>query len=126
MVNTTTTVPASDLSAVTGVTGKVPDDAKSVTNLNTVIVYGSEFNFLQSKGKLMIPKMWLLLDNQSTGSVISNKDMLHNVVECDPAVMHSQGGCDLLTQKGMLGDLECFYSKGGTANIVSLAKISDK
>ena len=125
-VNTTTTVPASDLSAVTGVTGKVPDEAKSVTNLNTVIVDGSEFNFLQSKGKLMIPKMWLLLDNQSTCGVISNKDMLRDVVNCNPAVMHSQGGCDLLKKKGMLGDLECFYFEGGIANIVSLAKISDK
>ena len=107
LINTTTTVPASDLSAVTGVTGKPADDAttKSVTNLNTVVVDRSEFTFLQSSRKSMIPKTWLLLDNQSTCGVISNKDMLCDIVDCDPAVMHSQGGADMLNKKGMLGDI---------------------
>ena len=117
-VNTTTTVLALDLSAVTGVTGKVPDDSKLITNLNTFIVDGSEFNFLQSVRKSMIPSMWLLLHNQSTCGIISNKDMLRDIVDCSPAVM--------LTQKEMLGDIECFYFKEGNANIVSLAKNSEK
>ena len=74
----------------------------------------------------MIPKTWLMLDNQSTCSVISNKDMLKDIVDCEPAMMHSQGGKDMLTQKGMLGKVKCFYFKQGIANILSLAKISVK
>lgn len=74
----------------------------------------------------VIPDTWLLLDSQSTCGVECNRNLLKNIVPCDPAVMHSQGGENILNQKGMLGSIECYLYEGGIANIMSLAELQAK
>ena len=137
LVNTTTTAPASNVSEMTGVTGGAvkqsapagstvdPGTIKHV-QLSTFVLEGEDFNFLQNTCKGMIPDTWVLLGSQSTCSVVKNGRLLMNICDCAPAAMHSQGGQNTLTQKGLLGSVEvCFYEVG-LANIISLVKLRQK
>ena len=105
-----------------------PADAGSVqqVQLHTYILEGDEFNFLSKQKKGVIPKLWLLSDNQSTCAVVMNRELLTYIRACKPVMMHSQGGTNKLTMKGKLGSIDCYLYEEGIANIMTLAQLKEK
>jgi hypothetical protein len=72
----------------------------------------------QKEGRL--PKSWILLDNQSTVNIFSNKSLLENVGATD-RVMNIRCNAGV-TRTNMIGDLPGFdgkvwYNPNGIANI---------
>ena len=85
-------------------------------------------NFLQSSQKI-IPNTWLLLDNQSTCDMVTNKDLLTNLRKSDGyLILKMQTGID---KTDIIGDMPRYwrpiwYSPNVIANILSLSNIIEK
>jgi len=76
----------------------------------------------------VIPKSWILLDNQSTHDVFSNPNLLTDV-KCERRSLkiHTQAGRTVTNMKGNLrGYGPVWYCKGGITNILSLAKVQER
>jgi hypothetical protein len=79
-------------------------------------------------GGLAIPPTWLLLDNQSTGDVFANGDMLEDIHEVgDEMAIASNGATNVTSKMGTLpGYGPVWYDPVGIANhepIKSLGKV---
>ena len=96
-----------------------------------------EFLLMQShngftkKQKSNINKNWILLDSESTCHIFNNRHLLKNIRKCDKLdeiKITSNGGGKLTVN--LVGDLNgvgmVHFHKNSVANILSLAKISDK
>ena len=75
-----------------------------------------------------IKPTWVLLDNQSTVDVFSNRRLLKNTRKYDRSLENfSTGG---RTTTDLQGDLPGYgtvwFHPGGVANILSLSKVTDK
>jgi hypothetical protein len=73
-----------------------------------------------------VPTSWILLDNQSTVNVFSNKELLTNIRTTD-RVMNIRCNAGV-TRTSMIGDLpgydgEVWYNPKGIANILSLSDV---
>jgi Reverse transcriptase (RNA-dependent DNA polymerase)/Zinc knuckle len=83
---------------------------------------------LKSTDHGTIPKEWILLDNQSTINVFTNKLLLRNIRQghCTMKI-HSTGG---VSHTDLVGDLPGYgtvwYHPHGIANILSLAQLHEK
>jgi hypothetical protein len=100
---------------------------------------GSEkgFQFIQHNGEIslysqdesrMVPKTWILLDNQSTLDVFYNPNLLVNIHEADTSMkIHCNAGTAVTNLKGELpGYGMVWYHPQGIANIFSLSCIEKK
>jgi hypothetical protein len=73
-----------------------------------------------------LPQNWILLDNQSTVNVFSNRSLLRNIRETDrEMVIRCNAG---VTRTRMIGELpgfagEVWYNPDGIANILSLSNV---
>ena len=83
---------------------------------------------LNVKHGSIIPKEWILLDNQSTVDVFANPEMLTNIREVDGSLsIHTQAGTTVTKMKGELdGYGPVWYCRDGIANILSLSNVKDK
>jgi Reverse transcriptase (RNA-dependent DNA polymerase) len=77
-------------------------------------------------GKL--PTSWILLDNQSTVDVFSNKKLLSNIRESSTTMdIHCNAG---ITSTNMIGELRGYgtvwYNPTGIANIISLSRATER
>jgi hypothetical protein len=73
-----------------------------------------------------VPTSWILLDNQSTVNVFSNKELLTNIRTTDRVMNIRCNAC--VTRTSMIGDLpgydgEVWYNPKGIANILSLSDV---
>ena len=78
-----------------------------------------------SDGKL--PSTWILLDNQSTVDVFSNKNLITDIRETSSTMnIHCNAG---ITSTNMVGELRGYgtvwYNPYGIANILSLARVQE-
>ena len=74
-----------------------------------------------------IPSTWILLDNQSTIDVFSNKNLLSDIHTCDRIMnIHCNAGTQQTSEMGTLaGYGEVWYHPNGIANIISLSRARD-
>ena len=75
-----------------------------------------------------LPKEWILLDNQSTVDVFSNKNLLRNIREHAHTMnIHCNAGT---TRTNLVGELvgygTVWYNPKGIANILSLARVRER
>jgi hypothetical protein len=82
---------------------------------------------MHSQLKIVVPTYWILLDNQSTVDVFSNKAMLHNIRKA-PNTCRISCNAGVVTTE-MIGDLPGYpvpvwYHPDGIANILSLHRVS--
>ena len=75
-----------------------------------------------------LPWLWVLLDNQSTVDVLSNKDLLKDVYKADTTLdIHCNAGVSSMDLKGKLqGYREVWYHPSGIDNILSLSKVQEQ
>jgi hypothetical protein len=76
----------------------------------------------------MLPKSWILLDNQSTVDVFCNRGLLTNVRETNKLMnIRCNAG---VTRTNMVGELngygKVWYNPKGIANILSLSQVEKK
>jgi hypothetical protein len=124
----------------TNVTGLTGEDA-TMTTLGTIHEPVDGFQFMNngmaikptvdgtvhSQIKSVVPTFWILLDNQSTVDVFSNKSLLRNVREA-PNTCRISCNAGVVTTN-MIGDLPGYpvpvwYHPDGIANILSLHRVS--
>jgi hypothetical protein len=76
----------------------------------------------------LLPQSWVLLDNQSTVDVFSNRAMFRSVRRNTKVLrIHCNAGAVELDHVGDLsGYGTVWYNPGGMANILSLAKVKEK
>ena len=80
------------------------------------------FHFAQVEGRL--PKTWILLDNQSTVNIFSNKDLLKDVRTTHRCMrIHCNTGWSVTNMIGRLPGYpgKVWYNPDGITNILSLA-----
>ena len=75
-----------------------------------------------------ISPYWLLLDSESTTSVIKNRDLLSNIRDSShPITCHSNGGTQVSSLVGRLkGFGDVWFNTESLANILSLAEMVNK
>jgi hypothetical protein len=78
------------------------------------------YSFHQPRVKDIVPQHWILLDNQSTVNVFSNKHLLKNICESEESmsIMFNAG----LAKTNLIGDLpgfgEVWFNPNGIVNIL--------
>lgn len=77
------------------------------------------------KGRLN--KWWILLDNQSTVNMFSNRELMKNIdIASNLVDVYSSGGLTRCTIKGIVDNIRDVYlHKKRLANILSFAKVRD-
>ena len=74
-----------------------------------------------------ISPYWLLLDSESTTSVIKNRDLLSNILDSSHPITYPSNGC---TRVSSLVDLKGFgdvwFNTESLANVLSLAEMVNK
>jgi len=95
------------------------------------LIFGFNFAQKETYHKASINPNWILLDSESTCSIFSNPNFLTNIRPCIPGKelhLQSNGGGELIAN--MIGNLkgigEVYYHPESIANILSLAKVSQK
>jgi hypothetical protein len=83
---------------------------------------------LHNQHNRQVPQNWILLDNQSTVDVFSNKRLLKNINKADTTMnIKCNAG---VTKNNMVGDLagygRVWYNEKGIANILSMSKVEEK
>ena len=77
----------------------------------------------------MLPKMWMLLDSESTVNAFSNPELVSNISEADSVLeTHCNTGRKLSHQCATYDrlDQEVWFDKTFIVNILSLTKITEK
>jgi Zinc knuckle len=84
----------------------------------------STMQFTLTNVSHQIPSTWILLDNQSTIDVFSNKDLLSNIHNCNRVMnIHCNAGVKQTSKMGTLARYgEVWYHANGIANILSLSR----
>jgi hypothetical protein len=92
------------------------------------ISYADYRSILLNYPSIVIPKAWILLDNQSsTIDVFYNESILKNIRKSDTHIdIHCSTG---ITSTDLIGDLPGYgaiwYHLNGIANILSLARVKE-
>ena len=107
------------------------EDDSEDENLVEFLLMQSHLSLIQPKTKSIINANWILLDSESTCHIFNNKHLLKNIRKCDKVdeiKITSNGGGKLTVN--LVGDLNgvgmVHYHKDSVANILSLAKVSER
>jgi hypothetical protein len=95
--------------------------------------YLSEFPFLNHKehcfhqrSRNITPDTWILLDSQSTVSVLKNWHLLSNIRASDSPLCIHTGGVQFSSQVGTVKTIgEVWFNPDSLANIMPMAKVSE-
>ena len=102
------------------------DGSSSSTHQEVIKEDTNGFLFVENVQRNRLPQDWILLDNQSTVNVFSNRSLLRNIRETTrEMVIRCNAG---VTRTRMIGDLpgfagEVWYNPDGIANILSLSDV---
>jgi hypothetical protein len=111
-----------------GVESDAFDDNEHYTTSSFQFVHVSNEGMTFHQEEQILPKSWILLDNQSTVDVFSNRSLLMNVCETNK-IMNIRCNAGV-THTSMVGELNGYgtvwYNLKGIANILSLSQVEKK
>jgi hypothetical protein len=104
------------------------DDNTGDAPCSNRMLHGFEFTTVDHVHSGLIPRTWILFDNQSTVGVFCNKDLLHNIRTCEESMtIYSNSGA---STTNLIGDLSNYgvvwFDPQGIANIISMSSAEEK
>ena len=95
---------------------------------DTLFVFAQDVWLVETQHRGRLPPEWILLDNQSTVDVFTNRRLLKNIRRSNKNMfIHCTAG---VTKPNLIGDLPGYgtvwYHPDGIANILSLSKVKEK
>ena len=95
---------------------------------DTLFVFAQDIRLIETQHGGQLPPEWILLDNQSTVDVFTNRRLLKNIRSSNNNMfIHCTAG---VAKTNLIGDLPGYgtvwYHPDGIANILSLSKVKEK